>query len=78
MKIFSIFIFLSLLLMTNHAPIKNFKSYFTREMINRLLMDPEFEALDYDMQVMIIYHVFTKVENFLEKYKPIVNERNEG
>ena len=41
-------------------------------------MDPEFEALDYDMQVMIIYHVFTKVENFLEKYKPIVNEKNES
>ena len=41
-------------------------------------MDPEFEALDYDMQIMIIYHVFTKVENFLEKYKPIVNESNEG
>ena len=78
MKTFSIFIFLLLLLMTNQAPIKNFKSYFTREMINRLFMDPEFEALDYDMQVMIIYHVFTKVENFLEKYKPIVNERNEG
>ena len=78
MKTFSIFIFLLLLLMTNQGPIKNFKSYFTREMINRLFMDPEFEALDYDMQVMIIYHVFTKVENFLEKYKPIVNEKNES